>query len=77
MFLLKEGTPADIVAVMEEAFKATVEDPGFIAGNLALGRVAAYASGEEILEGLRAGKAVLDADPSLIALFAELAGADE
>jgi tripartite-type tricarboxylate transporter receptor subunit TctC len=76
-FLLKEGTPADIVAVMKQAFKATVEDPGFIAGNQALGRTAGYASGEEILAGLQAGKAVLDADPSLVSLFAQLAGADE
>lgn len=76
-FLLKEGTPDDIVAALTEAFQATVEDPGFVAGALALGRVAGYASGEEILAGLKAGKDVLDADPSLVALFAELAGADE
>ena len=74
VFALPPDTPEDIVAFWRGAFKAIVDDPDFVAAAELLGRPVQYASAEDMLAALDAGRVALE-DPKLRSLFAKIAGA--
>lgn len=74
-FVLPEGVPQDLVDVWTKGFADTIGDPDFVAAAALLGRPVLYGGPESIREALASGKEAL-ADPTLAALFAELAGAE-
>lgn len=74
-FILSKDTPDDIVEVWRSSFKATIEDPAFVAAAALLERPVAYGSPEAIVTALDNGLKALS-DPALAAMFGQMAGTE-
>lgn len=74
-FILSKDTPDDIVEVWRSSFKATVEDPAFVAAAALLERPVAYGSPDAIVTALNNGLAALS-DPALASMFGQMAGTE-
>ena len=72
-YALPPEVPEDIVAVWRSSFKATFEDPEFVAAAELLGRRVLYGSPEQMDAGLKAGAIALQ-NKELRELFALMAG---
>ncbi len=67
-FITAPGTPPDVVAVLREAFRKTVQDPDYIRELNQAGEEVGYTSPEELEDLYRE---ILNAPENIVALFDE------
>ena len=67
-FITAPGTPPDVVAVLREAFRKTVQDPDYIRELNQAGEEVGYTSPEELEDLYRE---ILNAPDNIVALFDE------
>ena len=77
MYIMPPGVPDDIVEAMRAAFRAVVEDQGFLDTAARLGREVGYGDPAFIREAIDAGREALIGDQEATDLFTTLAGAPD